>query len=102
MTHTQIIEVIQNELENKEFGVTEQILQIHNPIYVNGIIQIDNIHKKKDEIIVFIPIENEKFYLTIYIDEKNKHITGISTEPYISVYFRATSDELSDKELNKL
>ncbi|MBF0598449.1 DUF4279 domain-containing protein [Faecalibacter rhinopitheci] len=102
MTHAQIIEVIQNELENKEFGVTEQILEIHNPLYVNGIIQINNIQKKNDEIIVFIPIEDEKFYLAIYIDEKDNLITGISTEPYISVYFRATSDELSDKELKKM
>lgn len=101
MTHALIIEIIQNELQDKNFGVTEQILEIHNPIFIEGKIQIENILNKKDEIIVYVSLENEKSYLTFYIDNINKQITGLSIEPYVSVYFRATSEELSEIELRK-
>lgn len=102
MTDTQIIEVIQTELKNKTWGVTEQILEIHNPIFVGTKIQIENIARYENEISVFIPIENEKFYLTFYINAENKEISGVSTEPYISVYFKATSEELNETELKNL
>ncbi|UOE37003.1 DUF4279 domain-containing protein [Chryseobacterium oryzae] len=99
MTVPQIIEVIQSELKNKAWGITEQILEIHNPIFVDNKIQIENIVKNENEISVFIPIENEKFYLTFYINSEKMEIIGISTEPNISIYFKATSEELSETEL---
>ena len=100
MTDTQIIEVIQSELENKKFGVTEQILEIHNPIFIGDKIQIENIIRNENKIRVYIPIENEKFYLTFYINSKNKEILGIETDPYISIYFKANSEELNEKDLS--
>ncbi|WP_334125401.1 DUF4279 domain-containing protein [Empedobacter brevis] len=99
MTDKQIIEVIQNEIKNQNFGTTEQILEIHSPVFVDDKILIENIVKNENEISVFIPIENEKFFLTFYIDFEKQEIIGVSTEPYISAYFNATSDELSETEL---
>ncbi len=102
MTDAQIIEVIQNELKNKTWGVTEQILEIHNPVLIVNKIQIENIIRNENEISVFIPIENEKFYLSFYLNSQNQEIIGISTEPFISIYFKATSEELNEVELRNL
>lgn len=99
MTDAQILKVIQNELKNKNWGITEQILEIHNPIFIRNKIQIKNIVQDGNEISVFIPIEKEKFFLVFYINLENKEIIGISTEPYVSVYFKATSDKLNETEL---
>ncbi len=99
MINKQIIEIIQSEIENKTWAITEQILEIHKPVFVDNRIQIENITRNENEISVFLPIENEKFYLTFYINSENQEIIGISTEPFISVYFKATSEELNVTEL---
>ncbi|TDS17657.1 DUF4279 domain-containing protein [Sphingobacterium paludis] len=100
MTTEDITNLVEFELKNQEFGVTEQILEIHSPALLENKLQIANVAFKGDAVSVFIPIEGEHFYLVFYIDTEKREITGISTEPYISVYFKATSKELSASELN--
>lgn len=99
MTESEIINLIQTELEKKEWGVTEQFLEIHSPVYINDTVKIENIINANNEVTVYLPIVGQRFYLTFYIDPTIKNIVGISTEPYISVYFRATSENLSCDEL---
>jgi hypothetical protein len=101
MTESEIIALIQTEIEKKDWGFTEQFLEIHSPVYIDNIIKIENIITANNEATVYLPIAGERFYLTFYIDLIKKEIFGISTEPYISVYFRATSENLSSDELKK-
>ncbi|MCS4228856.1 DUF4279 domain-containing protein [Sphingobacterium sp. BIGb0165] len=99
MTTTEIIELIEFELKFKEWGITEQFLEIHAPALFENKIQIGNIVINQSGISVYIPIENERFYLVMYIDSNKKEIIRISIEPHITIYFKATSAELSETEL---
>ncbi|WDF48365.1 DUF4279 domain-containing protein [Chryseobacterium sp. KACC 21268] len=101
MNESEIITLIQTEIEKKDWGFTEQFLEIHSPVYINNIVKIENIITANNEVTVYLPIVGERFYLTFYIDLIKKEIFGISTEPYISIYFRATSENLSSDELRK-
>lgn len=102
MTELEIINLVQTELENKNWGFTEQILEIHSPVYIDNIVKIENIIINNNEVMVYLPIVGQRFYLTFYIDLIKKEIFGISIEPYISVYFRATSENLSEEELKQI
>ncbi|MFZ4928845.1 DUF4279 domain-containing protein [Chryseobacterium sp. Mn2064] len=102
MTKKEIAEIIQHELTDKNWGFTEQILEIHSPVYQNDNISIGNITESDKEIAAYIPIMNEPFYLTFYINLESKEITGISTEPNVSVYFKATSDKINSTELEQM
>ncbi|MFC6267855.1 DUF4279 domain-containing protein [Frigoriflavimonas asaccharolytica] len=99
MREEQLIEIIQHELIDKTWGITEQILKIHSPDYIDDKIQFANVVEFENEITVYLPIKDEKFYLIFYIDSIKNEIIGISTEAYISIYFKATSENLTINEL---
>jgi len=99
MTTEEITDLVEFELKNQDWGVTEQILEIHSPALSENKLQIANVAFKGDAVSVFIPIEGERFYLVFYIDTEKREITGISTEPSILVYFKATSRELDLSDL---
>lgn len=102
MTEQEVRELIQNELVDKEWGFTEQLLEIHAPVDVDGKIFINNIVENHDEKAVYIPIADEHFYLTFYIHSKNKEITGVSIEPGVSIYFKAISEDHTSTDLRNL
>lgn len=104
MTDQQAIELIEKEFKLKTFGVTEQYLEIHSPIYTHNKLKVDRIDRdRKDGIIIaYLPVLDEKFYLAIYIDTKTNEIINIGTEAYHKVYFRATSETLSADELKAM
>ncbi|WP_300674712.1 DUF4279 domain-containing protein [Soonwooa sp.] len=102
MNTTQIRDLIEFELRKKEWAITEQLLEIHSPIFEKKKLKIAKIRKNRKEIIVYLPVENENFYFVFFISRKTNKIEGISTESYISIYFRATTDKLSFKELKEL
>jgi len=101
ITDEQVLAIVDKELQLKTLGVTEQYLEIHNPIYLDNKLQIDRIDRERndDSIIVYLPVANERFYFAVHIDNNKEEVTGLYTEPYHSVYFRATSDQLSENEL---
>jgi hypothetical protein len=104
MTDTLIIEKAIEEVETKTFGVTEQFLAIHKLVYVDNKPKIARVDTdKEDEAIVYLEVEDEKFFLAVYVDTKpNIKVRWVNTEPFHSVYFRASSDTLSLKELSEL
>src|SRR5688500_15961875 len=97
MTDTLIIEKAIEEVETKTLGVTEQFLEIHNLVYIDNKPKIARVDTdKEDEAIVYFNVENEKFFLAVYVDLKpNVSVRWVNTEPYHSIYFRASSDKLS-------
>ena len=104
MADIRIIEKAIEEIETKTFGMTEQFLKIHKIAYTDNKPKIARIDTdKKDKAIVYFNVEDKKFFLAVYIDTKpDIKVMWINTEPYHSVYFRASSDTLSLKELAKL
>jgi hypothetical protein len=104
MTDQQAIELIEKEFKEKTLGVTEQYLEIHSPVYIDNKIKIDRIDRDRiDEIIiVYLPIVDERFYFAVYIDKNINEITGIGTEAFHRVYFRATSETLTVDDLKAM
>jgi hypothetical protein len=104
MTDKQAIELIEKEFKDKTLGVTEQYLEIHSPIYNDNKLKVDRIDRdRKDELIIaYLPVLDEKFYFAVYIDTNTNEVTGVGTEAYHRVYFRATSETLSADNLKSM
>jgi hypothetical protein len=104
MTDEQALEIIENEFKQKTLGVTRQYLEIHSPIYADNKIKIDRIDReRKDELIIaYLPVLDERFYFAVYIDTRKNEVTGVETEAYHRVYFRATSASLTADELKEM
>ena len=102
--NTLIIEKAIKEIETKTLGVTKQFLAIHKLVYIDNKPKIARVDTDKaDEAIVYFNVEDEKFFLAVYVDLKpNVSVRWTNTEPYHSVYFRASSKKLSLKELCEL
>ena len=101
MTNSLIIEKAIEEVKTKTLGVTEQFLNIHKIVYENNRPKIARIDTDKvDEAIVYFYVKDENFFLAVYVDTKpNVSVRWTNTEPYHCVYFRASSDTFSLKEL---
>jgi len=102
MADTLIIQRATEELEARTFGMTEQFLEIHEVVHADGAPTVARVDTEKTDgtAIVYFPIVDQKFYLAIYLDTvPNVSVRWVGTEPYHSVYFRASSDKLSLQEL---
>ncbi len=104
MTNQTIENIILKELNDKTFAVTEQYLEIHSPIIVDGKLKIDRIDREKDNgvIIVYLPVDNEPFHFAVYIELESSEIIAFDTQAFHNVYFIATSDSYSLKELTAM
>lgn len=97
-----IIERAIEELAAKRFGVTEQFLEVHQIAYADGVPMIVRVDTEKEDktAIVYFSVVDHKFYLAIYLDTvPDVSVRWVGTEPYHSVYFSASSENLSLKEL---
>jgi hypothetical protein len=105
MTDTLIIEKAIDEVQNKSFATTEQILNVHEVVYVDNKPKVLRVDTEKDNgiAIVYFPIKDEKFYLAVYLDTTSEiSVEGVTTENYNSVYFRSTTKEMSFEQLSGL
>ncbi|HLP10519.1 MAG TPA: DUF4279 domain-containing protein [Flavobacteriales bacterium] len=103
MTDEQIIELVELEIKNKSLGVTSQYFEIHSPVYINNKPKIERIDREnKETTIVYLPVFEEKFFFSFFINNEEKRIIGVHTEPWHRVYFTATSDKLSFDKLKSL
>lgn len=104
MTDEEVKDLIQTELSQKNLGVTQQYLEVHEIEYENGELKIARIDKENEEglIIAYLPVKEEYFWLAVYIDESTGTIQNIGTESRNQVIMRATSDELTCHELQSL
>lgn len=50
--------------------VTEQYLQIHSPLYINGKLKIERIDREGEDnvVIAYLPVAGEVFFFTVFID----------------------------------
>jgi hypothetical protein len=104
MTDIEISKLIVKKFEEKTLGVTSQYLQKHQPIYENVQLKIDRIDREKndDTIIVYLPVKNEYFFFSVYIDKKSGKIFSIGTESRNLVSAIFASDTMTSSELKLL
>ncbi|QIL38882.1 DUF4279 domain-containing protein [Pedobacter sp. HDW13] len=104
MTDEQVTILIEEEFKEKTFAVTEQYLEIHQPIYLDNKLKIERIDRDRSDniIVAYLPILNERFYFAVYLNGKSGEIINIETEPYHCVYFFVTSEKLTAAELKSM
>ena len=101
MSDEEVSQLIIKEFFEKTLGVTEQYLEIHEAVYVDGRLIIDRIDRESypDLIIAYLPVKDEYFSFAVYIDLEKKEIFNIGTESRNLVCLRATSEILTSTEL---
>lgn len=104
MPNPLIIEMAIEEVEAQTLGATEQFLNVHKVAYADNKPRIARVDTdKEDEAIVYFHVEDQKFYFAVYVDLKPEiSVRWTDTEPYHSVYFRASSDNLTLKDLAQM
>jgi len=98
-----IINAAISEIQHKSWGVTEQYMEIHDVVRVDGIPKVArvNMNGENNAAVVYFPVEGVKFYLTIHIEKGNDFpVVGVDFENDNVVYFRASSDLLNVGQLN--
>ena len=104
MTDKEVKEIILAELQNKTFGTTEQFIEIHSPVYFDSDINIARIDREgnEEEITAYLPVMNQRFFFAVCINSKTKEILNVGSLSNNVVYFKATSENLSEYELKSL
>lgn len=101
----QISKKVAREIKERTWGVTEQFLEIHDLVLVDGQPTIERVDSEKPDgtVIAYLPVRDQPFYFAIYFDGKESlNINGVGTEPFNSVYFSATSEKLSFDQMCSL
>lgn len=104
MTDEEVALLVKNEFAIKSLGVTEQYLEIHEPLYVDGELKIERIDRetRPNLIIAYLPVKDEYFHFAVYIDTEKREVFNVGTESRNMVYLRATSDTMDLAQLCKL
>jgi hypothetical protein len=101
VTDQDIIAVVEAELKQPSQGTTEQYLEVHVPVRNGSSLSVARIDRDRNDgiVVVYLPVEKQAFHFAVYVNETEGSFSGIDTEPYNRVYFRATSEELSLDQL---
>jgi hypothetical protein len=104
MTDIEVTNLIAKEFEEKTLAVTSQYLEIHQPIYENGLIKIDRIDREKndDTIIAYLPVKDEYFFFSVYLDGNSREILSMGTESRNLVSAIFASGTMTGSELKSL
>lgn len=100
-----ITNAVLQEIEEKTFLETEQILQVHQISYYNSKPVIERIDMEKgQDIIAYCPIVGEQFYLALCFDMVADYsLKWVSTEANYSVYFCvATKEDIKAEKITSL
>lgn len=98
----QVAEKVKSELQNSEFGVTQQFLEVHeiemlddNPV----ILRVDE-EEGDGTVIAYLKVKDESFYFAVYFDTvPDLKIRWLGSEAENTIYFRAQSESLDAKQL---
>lgn len=103
ITDAEIQDLVNKEFQNKSLAVTEQYLEVHQPVLEEGKVKIERIDRESVDgrIIAYIPVENEYFYFAIYIGPDKTDI-WFDRESRNIVSLNATSESLDCAEFSFL
>lgn len=89
------------EILHPTFAVTEQYLEVHKITRKNAEIVVARIDMDEpNQVVVYLPLENQKYYLAIYLSkEKKPSIQAVTIQAGSYVYICATSNETSLEEM---
>ena len=93
-----------SEIENPTFETTEQYLEVHSVELENGNPKVERVDLESfDKVnVVYFPIKDEPFFLSIYFSKENNEITGVWIENGNQVYLTATSENMKFEQLSEL
>ena len=100
----QLIRKAISEIENPTFGTTKQLFEVHNVETEKGKPKVERIDFEtfNETNVVYFPIKDEPFFLSIYFSKENNEITNVGTENGTQVYLTATSDNITFEQLSEL
>ncbi|HRH50013.1 MAG TPA: hypothetical protein PLP23_14755 [Panacibacter sp.] len=101
---TEIINEAIREIENPAFNITKQYLAIHKVVYTDGLPKIERvaIEENDNSAIVYFSIEDEKFYLAVFLTESHVKVRFINMEGFYYVSLMALSEILDYSQLCSL
>jgi hypothetical protein len=93
-----------SEIEKPTFGTTKQYLEVHNVEMENGKPKVERVDFESFEEtnVVYFPIEDELFFLSVYFSKENNEITNVGTENGNQVVLTAVSENLTFEQLAEL
>jgi Domain of unknown function (DUF4279) len=97
MSDDKIIQKATEEIESKTLAATQQFLDIHQVVYSGTRPKVERVDRDKGDgsAIVYFPVKEERFYLAIYIETNPEPaVSSIYVEPYTSVCFSASSENI--------
>lgn len=100
MTDEQITQLVFDEIEQQNWGVTQQILEIHDVVRVDGRPSVAWIEWEESSANVYIAIENQKFFLMAMVDTiAPGKIIAIDTEGFYELALVVWSEALTYEEM---
>ena len=93
-----------SEIEKPTFETTKQYLEVLNVELENGKPKVERVDLEnfEDVNIIYFPIQDKPFFLTVHFGKENNEILGVGTENGNQVYFTATSENLTFEQLSEL
>lgn len=101
----ELIKTAIQEIKIQSWGATEQYMEIHDVVRIDGVPQVARVDMEMEDGIgiVYFPIKGEKFYLAIWFDTiPAVSIRSIDTENNNSVYLRVTSDSSNSNAITSM
>lgn len=102
MTEEQIKDLILKEIQEKSLGVTEQYLDIHEPVLEGLFLKIVRIDRNSECTVAYVPVKGEHFLFEFFINEKDNEVYSMGTLARNMTSLIATSESLSAEELSLL
>ena len=97
-----ILDLSIKEFEQKNWGSTEQYLEVMEILYENNLPVVARIEKvSTNDIIIYFKIKDEKFYYTHYFSSQKSELelTGVDITAATDVYLKVYSENLSIEEM---
>lgn len=85
-----IINIAIEEIEQKNFGVTQQFFQVHKVAYKDGKPEIARVSwsEGEEDAVVFFKVEQEDFYFAVYVNVLPElEVRWVDSFPHFAVYF---------------
>ena len=103
MTEEKVYNLINEEINSKTLSVTEQYLGVNSLVYDDGKLKIERIDREKQGfVIAYLPVKEERYYISFYLDILTEEIVSVGIEPNNCVYFKAISEVMDLQQLCSL